>query len=340
MTREKDNSEITHAAIKLLGLKSEKYNSNSTGDVPFHCPFHTDKTPSMFLHINRGIYKCFSCNKSGTVAGLYYELTGNSLYKALNINNSSFSLFSMSNNYSSSSSVKDYSQVPNLAARIEGNKQSLRSSSDALLFLRARGISLKAMDSMNACFIDEGTIQMVETDDENEKIFYKALNVYNRILTPIVEQGRTLSVDARDATRKSKKKVLYPKGSFISTLFDIDKLDKDEPVYVVEGLLDLAVLRSDEYFKNSTCVLGASLSERQMYLMSQFKELILIPDNDQAGNNTIKKLKESLGKPFYVLRPPKSIKDIGDIPVKLKKTVKSLRERYWLESKVFSEYIK
>lgn len=38
------------------------------------CPFHDDNTPSLFINLNKGVYKCFGCNKSGSTTSLLREL--------------------------------------------------------------------------------------------------------------------------------------------------------------------------------------------------------------------------------------------------------------------------
>jgi len=116
----------------------------------------------------------------------------------------------------------------------------------------------------------------------------------------------------------------------VQTLYDIDVLNKEEPLYVVEGLTKLAVLRTDPFFKNSTATFGAGLNARQLYLLSQFDQVVMIPDADEAGMRSVRRLKESMDHEFKILELPKlGIKDVGDIPQKLRRTVADLRRRGW-----------
>jgi DNA primase len=152
-----------------------------------------------------------------------------------------------------------------------------------------------------------------------------------RLLLPIYDNGNLISIEGRDVTSKQSTKVLYPKDSSVNTLYDLDKLDDSKPIYVVEGLLDLAVLRTDPFFANSTAIFGAQVTRRQMWLLNQFDSIILIPDNDKAGRNTTRKMIEELDRPFQILDVPKlqDIKDVGDIPTKLHTSVHALRRRGW-----------
>ena len=38
------------------------------------CPFHTDKTPSFHIIPEKGMYKCFSCGRGGSVINFFMEM--------------------------------------------------------------------------------------------------------------------------------------------------------------------------------------------------------------------------------------------------------------------------
>jgi DNA primase len=112
--------------------------------------------------------------------------------------------------------------------------------------------------------------------------------------------------------------VLYPHGSSVNTLFETWKLDKSEPLYVVEGLMDLAALREDDGFKNSTAVFGAAITSRQAYLLKEY-DVYYLQDADEAGEHTIRTLKSKL-ETFHYLSKNKvdymkdhGFKDMGDV---------------------------
>ena len=41
------------------------------------CPFHKEKRPSFAISIDKQLYKCFGCNKGGTLEDLLKELEEN-----------------------------------------------------------------------------------------------------------------------------------------------------------------------------------------------------------------------------------------------------------------------
>lgn len=311
--------EITHMVVSSLGLKPKNKIYPSTDSMFFHCCFHYDKTPSLSINFVTGQWHCFSCNRGGNIEGLYREVTGNSLYKELGINTDSFSSYARSNAYNYSFE-EDYSLK---VQPIEWDKSKtfsalrLRESRD---YLKKRGISDSIARNANIMY--------------SESVYVNGRAFNKRILIPIYEDKKLISLEGRRIVNNDEPKVLYPKGSSVNTLYDIDNLDKTQPLYIVEGLMDLFVLRNSEEFKNSSCIFGASLTKRQIHLLSQFEKVIIIPDSDKPGEGPLEKLKEvDRGQIFY-LRLPREInnypiKDVGDLP-KANATIEDLLYKKWL----------
>jgi len=47
------------------------------------CPFHTEKTPSFFVHAEKGVFKCFGCGESGDVIAFLSKIESISFTEAL-----------------------------------------------------------------------------------------------------------------------------------------------------------------------------------------------------------------------------------------------------------------
>ena len=129
-------------------------------------------------------------------------------------------------------------------------------------------------------------------------------------------------------------KVLYPKNTSVNMLYDVDNLDFDSDVFAVEGLMDLFVLRSCDYFSNSTSIFGANVTKRQLEQIKKCKRFIYIYDLDEAGRKTVEQLRASGLDNVYILRIPSSyrgvtLKDVGDFP-KAGLSVESLLKRKWM----------
>jgi DNA primase len=191
-------------------------------------------------------------------------------------------------------------ETPDVHIKVNGLVSRLEENS--INYILSRGISLDVARKMNMRYLESGTI--------NNTPFNK------RLLIPVIENRRVISYEGRDTTGQSPKKVLYPSGSSVNTLFDIDNLDRTKPLYIVEGIMDLAVLRQSEEFSNSTSIFGSSMTKRKALLLSEFKKLVFIPDNDTPGYQCVVNYKKEL--PMFtevkVLPVPQFSKDVGDLP--------------------------
>lgn len=49
------------------------------------CPFHGEKTPSFYVHPDRGFYKCFGCQAAGDAINFFMRIEGHSFPEALRI---------------------------------------------------------------------------------------------------------------------------------------------------------------------------------------------------------------------------------------------------------------
>ena len=299
-------------ATEIIGLKSKKnyYKGNSSF---FYCPFHEEKKPSLSISFDKQIYHCFSCGSSGTVNDLVKKISGESLKEVLGIENS-FLLKKIKVNYN-----KKEFKVPEVNIDIRGVLQPFMLFEEAKNYLKQRKINLRIAQQMNMKYAD--------------LVYINGTTFYKRLCIPIYEDTKLINVEGRDVTKKNDLKCLYPKNAK-KTLFEYYKLDRNKPLYLVEGIMDLAILREDIRFKNSTALMG-TVSEDILPLLDLFKEVIIIPDNDTAGKNIVKILydytlerKKQKQKTFSLsglFIKDSNIKDVGDIPII---TNKSFEEAY------------
>lgn len=322
-----NDSEITRPqmsryVISFLGLRTKNKISNYTDEISVYCPFHKETNPSCFIDLNRGIYHCFSCGRGGSVESLYKDVTGDSIYSVLGIKNSPFSSFARKNNQFKFNYGADSEPVKK-SVYINYDESKLTPATQnnkCLEYLHKRGISRTVADEAGFKYCEETRI--------NTTLFK------NRICIPIYEDGRLMSIEGRRLCDEDEPKVLYPKNTSVDFLYDIDNLNKDYPVYGCEGLMDLFVLRSCKFFKNSTSIFGANITKRQASQIKSLSKFIYVPDRDDAGTRTVEQMKSMGLNNVYVLMLPDSvngikIKDIGDLP-KAGITPQDLLDRKWL----------
>ena len=315
--------EMTLYAISRLGLKSKTTITPNTHQVMVSCPFHKDKSPSMGIDVLRGVAHCFSCSWSGSIEKLYKELTNGNLRKELGYLDDPFTSFSSSLNFQY---IADDTKLKDIYINADLSlMRDAYTDPTCAAYLRKRGIPEPVAKSMGFKYADDILI--------NNNRFR------NRLLIPVYEDGRLISIEGRRILDNDETKVLYPRNSSVNTLFDIDNLDTTDTLYAVEGLMDLAVLRTSSVFKNSTSIFGANITRRQIELFKKFPKIVYIPDSDAAGEKTVEKLKAArLGK-TYILRVPKKInnvdvKDVGDL-TKAGIVPQDLVDRNWLSYEEF-----
>lgn len=345
MTEREINEQIV---LRLDISKSVKHNS-----IMGHCPFHTDKHPSFSVDLDRALCHCFSCGYNGKLRGLFREITGHSINKELGIKWEAQDEATFVNPFKETIK-EDLSATPDVHIALDGAFIPVDKDPDVCKYLMQRCIPVSVAKSMRMSFATMArSFDTFEPNNKDQMVYFT-----KRLVIPIYERGKLLSCEGRDIYGKEYyynmlrrkgmdpdeheyKKCIYPRGASTSTLYDIDKLDSSRRLYFVEGIMDLAVLRTDSFFntKNSTAVFGASISERQRYFLKQF-DFTYIIDNDLAGFLSLRRLMESLKKApvkrdWKFIVPPfheQGVKDVGDIPVKTGKTIEQCRKAHWLDN--------
>lgn len=66
-----------------MGLNKLKKNPSDSGSFTACCPFHNDKSPSLSINDDTGIYHCFGCNETGDVFDLYTNHIGKTFREAV-----------------------------------------------------------------------------------------------------------------------------------------------------------------------------------------------------------------------------------------------------------------
>lgn len=345
MTEREINEQII---LRLDIAKNVKHRS-----VMGHCPFHTDKHPSFSIDIDRALCHCFSCGYNGTLRKLFREITGHSINKELGIKYEAQDESTFINPFKETIK-EDLSATPDVHIALDGAFIPVDKDPDVCKYLMQRCIPVSVAKSMRMSFATMArSFDTFEPNNKDQMVYFN-----KRLVIPIYEKGKLLSCEGRDIYGKDYyynalkrkgmnpeeheyKKCIYPRGASTSTLYDIDKLDSSKRLYFVEGIMDLAVLRSDGFFntKNSTAVFGASISERQKYFLKQF-DFTYIIDADLAGWLSLRRLMESLKeapikRDWKFVVPPfqeLGVKDVGDIPVKTGKTIEQCRKAHWLDN--------
>lgn len=130
----------------------------------------------------------------------------------------------------------------------------------------------------------------------------------NRLIIPFMYKGEIVGWTARAVNEAQPKYLSEQQPGYV---FNLDNQHDDrEFVIVSEGPFDALSI-------DGCALLGAEIKDSQNWLLKQLgKELVLVPDRDQAGKKT---LDQALEYGWSVSMPdwPTGIKDINDAVIKL-----------------------
>jgi DNA primase len=113
------------------------------------------------------------------------------------------------------------------------------------------------------------------------------------------------SVEGKDFKNTPK----LPKSKI---LFNLHRVKAYDTVYVVESSFD--AIRLDQAGIPAVATLGANVPKSQGELLTKhFNNVIVIPDNDDAGQEMAKRIVEKVGSRATVVGLPSRFKDIGDM---------------------------
>jgi DNA primase len=326
--------QISKEICRRLGVKVK-----GSGHQMVSCPKHTDKTPSLSINPSRGMAHCFSCGWGGSLRSMYYNEVGHGIFEDLKIHAADVEEIEYEE-------PVDFEAVPTITFKFDGRVVPAESHSIGKQFLENRGFDRITAQRYGMRFVISG-ITYNEDEPSNKTL---QINFKNRVIIPIYENGIMISLEGRDVLGEERwksslksaginpdehiyKKVLYPKGSSINSLYNFDRLDTNKPLFAVEGLMDLIALRTCNEFKNSTAYFGAQITQRQLHLFDKFKEIIFIPDSDKAGLMTLRKISTTkIWNKTRILKPPVGYKDVNEILQKRGRisSIQDAVDRNWL----------
>lgn len=297
------------------------------------CPFHQEKTPSFSVNPAKGFYKCFGCDKGGTVFDFLMEMENISFPEAIKrvAEFSGYLLPVPISDASHKRSQKRREEKKLLAEQvIELNQVAMEfwerelngSSSKAKAardYLEQRGIPEDisrqfrigfSPDSWNALLpvlrdfgADEKLIAqsgLVSVNQEKDRTYDR---FRGRIMFPVLDiNGRPVAFGARSVSPGDEPKYLnspetpaYVKGNHLYGLFQTkDAIKRSRFVILVEGYMDLIALFRHG-ITNVAASLGTAFTDAQARLLTRFTERVVINyDGDDAGIKAARRAVEHL----------------------------------------------
>jgi len=281
------------------------------------CPFHgggQEKTPSFKVDPDLKMYHCFGCNKGGSVIGFVMEMDKLTYPEALKslANKMSIEIVYEEGGSADPEDNSQKEELYELYKRLTITFQHfLTQKADVQEYISGRGISKEIQDVFKLGFApaDRDFLHRFLNEKgysdaflEKSGLFsskYKNIPLFaGRLMFPIADkQGKIVAFGGRalpgmlqhDGSEPPKyinspETEIYKKGQ---TLFAIDlakpQMRVSKTVYLAEGYMDVMALHQAG-ITNSVAPLGTAFTDDQAVWLSRWVEnVILIFDDDEAG---------------------------------------------------------
>ena len=124
------------------------------GNFRAKCPFHNEKTPSFMVSPDRGSYHCFGCNKGGDIFSFVEEIEGTDFAGALRVLADRAGVVLTRENPAERNERDRMFML--LADVTLFYRKELRKNTEAIAYLRKRGLLPATIDEFQIGFIWQG----------------------------------------------------------------------------------------------------------------------------------------------------------------------------------------
>jgi DNA primase len=268
--------------LEKAGAKKIRVSSDNAVSC---CPFHRDSTPSFAMHVETGVYVCYSasCGASGSFVRFLHDAFNMSWLQAIQ----------EAENVLGATSIDSPLELPSYDDR--------RRKTDAPKEVKNQSTWLMAYDICPTYMLERGF----------EKKILKAWSIgfdkaNRRVTIPIMDSsGRLLGFTKRSTTLDDvQAKYLHvavgnDKEGFDvkSVLFGEHMFSTKEAAIVTEGHLDAMAAHQLRGGANDVACLstmGSKVTDAQLNALAKYKTLYLVPDADSAGKYWTSKILEFL----------------------------------------------
>ena len=295
-------------------------------------PFKNEKTPSFTVNDEKGFYHCFSTSEHGNIFDFLMKTQnlkfGEAVKSLASLAGMQPYTFSKADEEREKNREK-YSSIYNKYVEHYHNELiNNENSKSAIEYLKKRKISFEQIKKFKIGFVDKNPnfFEILKKNFEEKNIIDTGLFYFDemkkkyierfkeRIIFPIHNiSGKPIALGGRTIQNSnflakyinSPETIFFKKGSNLYNLDLVRKLsNKVNNVFLVEGYMDVIGL-SNNGVENAVANLGTSLTERQILVLNQFFEHIIICfDGDESGYKAALRAAENAIKE---LQPEKKI---------------------------------
>ncbi|MDR0448536.1 MAG: DNA primase [Treponema sp.] len=279
------------------------------------CPFHQEKTPSFTVNPEKKSYYCFGCHKGGSIVNFIMEMENLSFPETMETLSKRFGIPLV---YESGGIEKEKEgkkeEYRELYRRVGASFHHILMKTDegerAKSYVTERGISIETIERFYLGFAPGDRYWLYRFLQEKgfsgeflaqSGLFsrrYPQISFFtNRLIFPIMDKdGNTLAFGGRlmegDGPKylNSSESELFKKGR---TLFALDlalpEIRRTKELFLTEGYMDVIALHQGG-ISNAVAPLGTAFTDEQAKLLRRWAEkVILMLDNDEAGQNAVYK---------------------------------------------------
>ena len=319
--------------LKVSSLVSRTVNLKKRGkEFVGLSPFKNEKTPSFTVNDEKGFYHCFSTSEHGNIFDFLMKTQnlkfGEAVKSLASLAGMQPYTFSKADEERERNREKYTSIYNKYIEHYHNELISNENSKIVIEYLKKRKISSEQIKKFKIGFVESNPnfFEILQKDFEEKNIVETGLFYFDekrkkyierfreRIIFPINNiSGKPIALGGRTIQNSnylakyinSPETIFFKKGSNLYNLDFVRKLsNRVSNVFLVEGYMDVIGL-SNNGIENAVANLGTSLTERQILVLNQFFEHVIICfDGDESGYKAALRAAESAIKE---LQPEKKI---------------------------------
>lgn len=275
------------------------------------CPFHNEKTPSFTVYENTQSFYCFGCGAGGDGVSFIRKIENLDYIDAVKVLAQRAGMQMPDDGYDDSLSKKRRTilEINRETARFYHNYMMSEQGKVGLQYFLNRGLSQKTIRHFGLGYAPNKWDELLKhlkskgynVSDmlaagvvrKGEKGYYDYFR--NRVMTPIIDVrgnfiafgGRVLD-DSKPKYINTSDTLVYKKTNEVFGLNYAKDSGKDSLI-LCEGYMDVIAMHQAG-FTNAVAGCGTALTNEQVRLLSRYaKEIILVYDNDEAGQKALNK---------------------------------------------------
>ncbi len=293
------------------------------------CPFHNEKTPSFTVYPDTQSFYCFGCGAGGDAVGFTRKIENLDYIDAVKLLAQKAGMqMPEDNSYDDSLSKKRRTilEINRATARFYHSYMMSEQGRAGLEYFIGRGLTKKTIQHFGLGYApDEWDMLLKHLKKQGFSVsdmlaagvisksqrgtyydFFK-----NRVITPIIDvRGNVIAfggrvLDNAKPKYKNTSDTLVYKKTYELFAMNYAKDSGQDSLILCEGYMDVIAMHQAG-FTNAVAGCGTALTPEQVRLISRYaKEVVLLYDNDEAGQKALRKAISLFNQTEMKIRIPK-----------------------------------